>query len=72
MDPRLDIESMNLLTDRLDAESLDGDLKEAVEGLNAALDRIAAVIDEHRKQEERARIVKNGKQRIDDAGTPGV
>lgn len=43
------IESMNLLTDRMDASSLEGEMKDAAEGLNAALDRIAAIVDEHKE-----------------------
>lgn len=50
MDRSLDIEkkldSMDLLTDRIDASSLEGEMKDAVESLNAALDRFAVIVEE--------------------------
>lgn len=46
------IASMNLLKDRMDASGFEGEMKEAVEGLNAALDRIAAIVDEHKESSQ--------------------
>lgn len=49
MNAEMDLDSMNLLTDRIDVSSLEGEMKEAAEDLNAVLDRIAAIVDEHKE-----------------------
>ena len=52
MSSQIDIESMNLLEDRIDTSSLDGEIADAADELNKSLDRIAAIVDEHKSQEK--------------------
>lgn len=53
MSLQVDIESMNLLEDRIDMSSLDGEMADAAEELNRSLDRIAAIVDEYKNQQKK-------------------
>ena len=44
------IDAMDLLKDRIDASSLDDEMADAADELNRSLDRIAAIVDEHRNR----------------------
>ena len=47
------IDSMDLLKDRIDTSSIDGEMADAADELNRSLDRIAAIVDKHKSKEKK-------------------